>query len=697
MATGFFGDASNPSREELHDAGAPSPLAPARTPSPSTPLKYDGRDHDGTTTPPDRSLGTPQSGAEAMSWLNTIEESDSDDASALIQPKRQGKIVRRPLKSDDELPSEFDAAFDAAVEAAYEDGSEPDQHSDGDFVLTSATYGMPAPISDLKQGHARTESDTQGGEMGHGFDFNLNAQSLPGSLPQSAVSRSDHSVEAEVAWPGTLASDSATATRISEPSLQQAPRHTRKKSNTLSSADYPSNISPAKLQPATIEIRPASSGANEGPVSGMAPLAIQTSLSPGRNRATSRTSQNTPPGTSAPSVEDVAPWTVRGQVGDFRTNRRNTQRDDGESASRKTSSALSEMTMSPTSAAFEGLQSPKYTAFQKHEGLFPPPEELPVLTPNSVFTSPGSRRSNEPVLQLGQRVNTASSGTTTSAMMEGGGPHLFDATLGTKDDPSASIPSAFEPCPESSLLRPFWLLRIIESATVNPRGGYLTRRLFLPREAWLNKTIKLKNVEDKVASCDTLTTSLAKLATVDSLDAEAVLEELQVFEDVMEKVQATLSKKLGNEVGISGVAALFKDAGASTESPPENGTRESMKMHSGKSYLTGWRKLRSKTLSGGGGIVSMNGVKASDAPSHSMATVPMTSGSVSDKQNVQRREALHEAAFDGPLRDYMSSIARLCDAAQSLGNYLVFVYPCRLLTVSRSDSPSSRRPWTQTF
>jgi len=84
----------------------------------------------------------------------------------------------------------------------------------------------------------------------------------------------------------------------------------------------------------------------------------------------------------------------------------------------------------------------------------------------------------------------------------------------------------------------------------------------MPHEAWLNRSAKLKNVEDKIAACDLLTAALAQLGQVDTYDADAVLRELQQFEEVMERVQTALSKKLGSEVGVGGSTNMFKEAGS---------------------------------------------------------------------------------------------------------------------------------------
>ncbi|KAI6782699.1 GTP-binding protein GUF1 [Emericellopsis cladophorae] len=143
---------------------------------------------------------------------------------------------------------------------------------------------------------------------------------------------------------------------------------------------------------------------------------------------------------------------------------------------------------------------------------------------------------------------------------------IFDDNFHFPDDPGATdlndpeAPISLEPCPTDFLLRPFWLMRVLFQTLVHPRGGYVSSKLFVPREAWKVKNVKLKNVEDKIANCDLLTAALLKLARVDTCDADAMLEEMQAIENILEQVQASLVRKLGNEVGVSNASAMFKEA-----------------------------------------------------------------------------------------------------------------------------------------
>jgi len=252
-----------------------------------------------------------------------------------------------------------------------------------------------------------------------------------------------------------------------------------------------------------------------------------------------------------------------------------------------------------------------------------------------------------------------------------GGIYLFDNDIHSPISPGLPNPSAanaplpLEPCPESPLLRPFWILRCIYQTIAHPRGGYISNKLFVPRDIWRVKNIKLKSVEEKVSSCDLLTAALLKLGKVDTLDANAVLEEMQFFETVMEQVQANLSKKLGNEVGVQGAAQAFKGV-SSVDDPAANPDVLSSKTTnaSSKSYLS-WRKLRSKNSTGLGltpvTATSISKDGSQEAPT--MKSLPMTT---MQNPRFPKRDVNQVQCF-GPNPSYMGALARLCDAAQVLG------------------------------
>lgn len=283
------------------------------------------------------------------------------------------------------------------------------------------------------------------------------------------------------------------------------------------------------------------------------------------------------------------------------------------------------------------------------------------------------------------------------------GPYLFDNDIHSPNTPGSPNPSAnhaplpLEPCPESTLLRPFWLLRSIYQTIAHPRGGYISNRLFVPRDIWRVKNIKLKNVEEKVSSCDLLTAALLKLGKVDNLDADAVKYEMEFFETVMEQVNLNLSKKLGSDVGVQGAAQLFKSFGTGDETSYPEALASKTTNASSKSYLS-WRKLRNKNSVGPGlPLVSSNNTTrdgAKEAPT--LRSIPMTSAS---SPRFSKRD-VNQVQCVGPNPSYMGALARLCDAAQVLGKQGTpqpyYSVPSTNLR-HRPNSPSSGRSRTEAF
>ena len=254
-----------------------------------------------------------------------------------------------------------------------------------------------------------------------------------------------------------------------------------------------------------------------------------------------------------------------------------------------------------------------------------------------------------------------------------GGPYLFDNDIHSPNTPGFPNPSVvhaplpLEPCPESALLRPFWLLRSIYQTIAHPKGGYISNRLFIPRDIWRVKNIKLKNVEEKVSNCDLLTAALLKLGKVDNLDANAVKDEMEFFETVMEQVHSNLSKKLGSDVGVQGAAQLFKSFGVGDETAYPEALAPKTTNASSKAYLS-WRKLRNKNSLGPGlPLVSSNNVSRDgfkEAPT--LKSIPMTSA---PNPRFPKRD-VNQVQCVGPNPSYMGALARLCDAAQVLGERL---------------------------
>ncbi|OTA39160.1 hypothetical protein BTJ68_00818 [Hortaea werneckii EXF-2000] len=301
-----------------------------------------------------------------------------------------------------------------------------------------------------------------------------------------------------------------------------------------------------------------------------------------------------------------------------------------------------------------------------------------ITTPmSSTFMNIANKRSHDPLTS--QRAKFPSLDPGYGGVLNSGGAYLFDTSLTNEAPPTSprspttpAQPAELEACPESFLLRPFWLMRALASTLIHPKGGFVTTKLFIPREVWQTRGVKLKALEDKVANCDLLTAALGRLAGVDTFDADAVMEELQSFEEVMERTQGALAKKLGSDVGLQGVSTLFKEAaaagstsatGTGQTAEAASGTEKAAKSKEGKSYLNSWRKLRNKS-SGTPLTSSQVGKAAAEKESPSMASVPMTSFVPIERRG--NKKDVRNLAFDGPQKEYMGSLARLFEGAQVL-------------------------------
>ncbi|KAL8901300.1 MAG: hypothetical protein Q9207_005273 [Kuettlingeria erythrocarpa] len=251
-----------------------------------------------------------------------------------------------------------------------------------------------------------------------------------------------------------------------------------------------------------------------------------------------------------------------------------------------------------------------------------------------------------------------------------GGIHLFDSDIhsptspGTPNLMAANAPSPLEPCPESTLLRPFWFMRCVYQSITHPRGAYVSTRLFVPRDIWKVTNVKLKNVDDKVSCCDLLTATLLNLAKVNTFDANAVLEEMQGLEQLMEQSQVILSKKLGSEVGVANAVPLLSGTGGPHSNGDVFGARSSSA--STKSYLSSWRKKMSTKNTPAAPAFAASTISHVSKDGHreapAMSSLPMTS---SQQFRFPRRD-LSQVQYVGPHSHYMGALARLCDAAQFL-------------------------------
>lgn len=261
-----------------------------------------------------------------------------------------------------------------------------------------------------------------------------------------------------------------------------------------------------------------------------------------------------------------------------------------------------------------------------------------------------------------------------------GGYHLFDADIHSPMSPTEpdvvvpdSAPASLEPCPKEVMLRPFWLMRALYQTLCHPKGGYISNKLFVPRDAWRVKGVKIKNLEDKISQCDLLTAALQKLDLVNTDDADAVLEEMQSLESVLEQVQTFLTRRLGNEVGVQGAGSLFRDAdGGSKDGADGKPIPRNNSISGGKGVGTfSWKRLRGKTSSTAINNAYDRGGPNNNGRKDSVANIePATSTTLPFTDHPTSRPSKRDVLsvqFTGPNANYMASLARLFDAAQSIG------------------------------
>ncbi|BCS02442.1 uncharacterized protein AKAW2_60706S [Aspergillus luchuensis] len=660
---------------------------------------------------------------ESTSWLDTIDESGASSP-ASIRSEVSSIYLRHRGSFHHAVgtEAEFDAALDAAVEAAYDEGLEPavdldDNGSSNDIVAnarrnveiakqkvreaereaqialtrgqeTQRLQEQPAydGVNDIRTDYLDEEAEEEERlleEMTRGYvmdDFEFGIQSKS-ALPRQSRSGSLSSKLRD----GSTASNTMTAlsplaedTSLPftddtnfEPSGSSPPSH--------GALSVSTNSGQASISTPTVRARRLSGQyATELKIeTNTDPFSFRPPPVPKDSTASTSTINHQPGRASGPAsaLRSAAPVKNRNvSIGSFNEDALSNaisvkmphQDDDGRELS-KVPSPTRPIGKVPSAPDNLGKLNTGLGTFRLRN--------ISVSGPEPFVESPNSPSSNAfPAVDIHKMPMTGSIPiipTPTTAMMSAnglpsGGLNIFDSHIHSPTSPGSpnllatDPPLPLEPCPESFLLRPFWLMRCIYQTISHPRGGYLSTKLFIPRDVWRVKNVKIKAVEEKVSNCDLLTAALLKLAKVDTYDADAVLEEMQSLESVLDQVQMSLSKKIGSEVGVQGAMPLFKSAQsfedpAAVDAPPSKPSNVPS-----KSYLTSWRKLRSKN-SGVNATASLPASKDTNKDNATVSTIPMTS--LPTSQPLRRR--VSQLHYNGS-NNYMGALARLCDAAQVL-------------------------------
>ncbi|PFH59226.1 hypothetical protein XA68_12657 [Ophiocordyceps unilateralis] len=650
------------------------------------------------------------------SWLDPIEESTGSTRSSVHSRTSSFGYRRRHLRqTSGNTENEFDTALDAAIEAAYDDGYELDgygQSEANDEVVSRALRKVEMARERVRQ--TQRELNEQGPQHHQLLQQATLHQDAPGDFYEDDSSEEEERMLDEIARDYGLQDFAASRQRKASVSSRPesrgrtgGPRRSPVESSAMEALPLSKvNGSAGPRRAVSKTLRPSAPPPTQSLPELPAPRSASSQSV--RNRRLSGqnakqlfidTSDRRPPPLAAPVttnfeqlLESHKPASTAEQAREAHVARVAVM--PRRKASPRTADVVPSEPMfldSPPRAGrghFEGdepvgrrsgspstsklrknVSSSSLRSFKGRNVALTHTDDAPDMspgTPSSNYQPSSARAAATPALPtpLAATFREHADGSAT------GGLHLFEDSFHLASSPSATptstsldTPVPLEPCPNDFLLRPFWLMRCLYQTLVHPRGGYLSTKLFVPRDVWKVKGVKLKGVEEKIACCDYITARLQKLSRADTCDADAVLEEMEGLEVVLEQVQATLTRRLGNEVGVQGSGTLFKEASNVTDADGASGMPRAASVSSKSSFS--WRRLRSKNSAMGlaGTYIS----KQSSGPDVSkeqttMPTLPMT-------PQVASRPAkrdVGQAQFMGPNAQYMSSLARLFDAAQAV-------------------------------
>ncbi|ETN42424.1 uncharacterized protein HMPREF1541_01579 [Cyphellophora europaea CBS 101466] len=707
----------------------PPPLSPRRL-NPPTPAETSSE-----PTPEEAIASHPRplrrGSSESTSWLDTIDDGESLHSSSYKSRLSRLSAMGLQLTNNslaNEIEAEFDAALNAAVDAAYESEDALGTEDTPRVEQKSTLFGSRLPLqlsnqqkpaqterpradSDLESTDFLDEDTTEEeerllDEMTQGFvldDFGFDHKSKS-ALPRQSDSST---FSGRTLSSSNQSTTMTTATNLS--TLAEAIEPTKPVPSKDTPLPPPPTVAESMSPPKAVGLsspphkpeRLSAINLRDRRLSGQNALKIET-YAPARGTAQSHPKAPPkieipigpdvqkplpPPGPPSTGTVPVTPLTSvhsnESQASESPATPALTQGGsrnsmDETSAAPSSPAKLSKMMPPPSTVMRKNVSSTSLR--QKNLSVSGINDDPSPLTPSSAMGSAsgmfGDRKNNVPPLP------TPTTATFTHQASFSGGWHLFDDHIGTAasprtprspdDAPQADPPVPLEPCPESFLLRPWWLMRCLYQVVAHPRGGYLTTNLFLPRDIWRVKNVKLRFLEDKISQCDILTAALLGLAKVDNYDADAMLIAMQSFENELERVRVVLQKKMGNEVGLSHSTNVFKSP---TDETDPMSVKTPTSSSAAKSFASGWRKLRSKSstpaMPNGGGGVSKDPALAAAL---TMPSLPMTSSN-SVKTSSRGNGHRHKIAPPTPSQltnipvmhaTYMSSLARLFDAAQIL-------------------------------
>ncbi|GAB0138484.1 hypothetical protein EsDP_00006719 [Epichloe bromicola] len=708
------------------DRATPQPLTNRRPSSPKKPQheRHDSDDrgtgtdsyHSGSWSGSRDGTGHFRDGSQ-NSWLDPIDESGGSSSTSVNSRDSSGLRTEHFRKPSVNTEAEFDTALDAAIEAAYDEGYEPMDPQDYDTIdrteeiVTKALRKVEEARERVRQTEreaylddSRSQAAQQRNEPKSGgfYDDNLSSDEEERILEEMTRDDNMESFLAKEDEKASISQRPASRNREAQPGFKMGEQGNASGTRPLAAAVdrsalqkqqhpipkglRPSAPPPEQSLPELPLTRAASpdQGVRSRRLSGQNPkqLKIQTTqlrqppatghgeltqprtmtesdstaeATPGERPQTSRpTRKLTPPTMGAPGP--AQPTAIMGSP----PNRRGQIDADDGFAGRSGSPTISKLRKNFSSSSLRSLKSRNLSLSNLEDASDMSPGTPPSLHSGSARTPAIPALPTPLIATLREQMESASPG---SIYLFEDNIHL-PSTPGSPNPTALDPPVALEPCPNDVMLRPFWLMRCLYQTLAHPRGGYLSTKLFVPRDVWKVKGVKLKNVEDKISNCDLLTAALLNLASVDTCDADAMLDEMQALESILEQVQNALSRKLGNEVGVQGSGVLFKEASNVVEGDGAPAVPRTASV-SAKPSSFSWRRLRSKNSNMGLGAAhsSRSAAPEGSKEAATMPTLPMTPQPTSRPP----RRDITQAQFIGPHANYMSSLARLFDAAQAIG------------------------------
>jgi hypothetical protein len=698
---------------------APPPLSPRRVPAEPVKLQIESKN----LQPPESAMHP--NGTIWLGQSGSISSSASSSVQSLVE---SGITHQRPALVMDSSQADFDAALDAAVEAAYNDGLEPFDYYDDELTAArpeplQKSNGPKRKPADLYDDSGVLQDNTNEQDL-EGFDFGLQKKNAP---PR----QSDSSGYSGLTYHSSVSSSRATGSS-SLTTVAEGPDTTY-----LASGKVLGGLPRLSEENTRADSPNGSRPGSRGQLGKSNAGSVRNRRLSGQN-AKQLKIETQPITKPTPSYSKNDPYIIQEETSSALRSASLSQPEiHSHDATIPISNGPPQLPPIPTSAGSRPLMSPSDTAVtispatpglppSINEESSPGGQKVPnsrptflrknkssmslkarTLSVSSPDGSDGSVATPLSTTSLSRKItNTTHPSLPTPPLLptptylltptqpadgSHAGPHIFKSDIHSPHSPGfpnsliPTGPAPLEACPQSVNLRPFWLLRCVFQTIANPAGGYISNRLFATPAVWNTKNVKLKAVDEKINACDSLTTALQRLSSVDSYDAAAVLDEMSSLESVLDNVQAALTKKLGNDVGVYGTTAFLKDAPPETGGPPSsNGSTSagaenphtsggtSGTRTASKSYFSSLRKLRGKTsaptLMNGSAILPSS--KEGNGAAPKLSSVPMTG-----MMHVRftKRDVAALVDVSGPNAAYMVAVARLCDAVQVVGKHLFTV------------------------